>query len=273
MFRRKHHQVIAGILHQFNGDLLREHQCYFGGGTAIALLQDEYRESVDIDFLVSNKEYYRELRHLLTDTAGIYTIAKKDAKLVLARDIKADQYGIRTMIQSGDIAVKFEIVLEGRIEFDLPGPRDIVKDVATLTRLDLLASKLLANSDRWNDAAIYNRDIIDFVMLSPSKIELSSALKKAYQAYGDSVHRDLHKAINKLLTRDGWLDTCMKMLKIELPKALLWQRLNDLMRDHSQLLKSYVAIKLRVVNDNQVKKFIDEKLKNIDHILAYLKDK
>jgi hypothetical protein len=45
------------------------------------------------------------------------------------------------------------------------------------------------------------------------------------------------------------------------------------MRDHSQLLKSYVAIKLRVVNDNQVKKFIDEKLKNIDHILAYLKDK
>ena len=65
----------------------------------------------------------------------------------------------------------------------------------------------------------------------------------------------------------------MKMLKIELPKALLWQRLNDLISDHSQLLKSYVAIKLRVVNDNQVKKFIDEKLKNIDHILAYLKDK
>jgi hypothetical protein len=239
LFRRKHHQAIGNILQQLNGDLLREHRCYFGGGTAIALMKDEYRESVDIDFLISDKEHYRELRSLLTDTAGIYSIAKKGAKLVLARDIKADQYGIRTMIQSGDVVVKFEIVLEGRIVFDEPGPSNFVENIATLTKLDLLTSKLLANSDRWNDAAIYNRDIIDYVMLAPSKIELNASLKKAHLAYGNSIHRDLQKASNKLLAHDGWLEECMKMLKIDIPKALLWQKLNDLMRDHTTNEKLY----------------------------------
>ena len=169
------------------------------------------------------------MRNLLTDTAGIYAIAKEGAKLVLARDIRTDQCGIRTMLQSGDVAVKFEIVLEGRIEFDSPGPTNSIKGITTLTRLDLLASKLLANSDRWNDTAIYSRDVIDFVMLNPSKIELKAALTKAHSAYGDSVHRDLHKAINALLIRDERLEVCMKMLKIEIPKALLWQDLKDLL--------------------------------------------
>jgi Nucleotidyl transferase AbiEii toxin, Type IV TA system len=228
LFRRKHHQVIESVLDQFDGDILRKHHCYFGGGTAIALLQDEYRESVDIDFLVSSKEHYRDLRNLLTDVQGIYAIAKKGAKLILARDIMADQYGIRTAIQSMDVRVKFEIVLEGRIEFDNPGVKDFIGNITTLTRVDLLASKLLANSDRWNDAAVYSRDIIDFAMLVPNNVELKTALTKAYLAYGDSIHRDLHKALNRLLTRDGHLEECMKMLKIEIPKAFLWQRLKDL---------------------------------------------
>ncbi|MBM3349738.1 MAG: nucleotidyl transferase AbiEii/AbiGii toxin family protein, partial [Betaproteobacteria bacterium] len=30
------------------------HQCFFGGGTAITLRHGEYRESVDIDFLISD---------------------------------------------------------------------------------------------------------------------------------------------------------------------------------------------------------------------------
>jgi hypothetical protein len=252
---------------------LREHHCYFGGGTAIALLQDEYRESVDIDFLVSDKERYRELRNLLTDPAGIFAIAKEGAKLVLAREIKADQYGIRTTIQSGEVSVKFEIVLEGRIAFDEQSSRNSIENISTLTKLDLLTSKLLANSDRWNDSIVYNRDILDFVMLSPTKNEFDSALKKAYQAYGDAVHRDLNRAANKLLTQDGWLELCMNRLKIDLPKAVLWQKLNDLMRKHMKVLESNFALKLNLSSKDELKKFIDQKLKNIDHILEYLKDK
>jgi Nucleotidyl transferase AbiEii toxin, Type IV TA system len=234
LFRRKHHQIIGDILQQLNGDLLRDHHCYFGGGTAIALLQNEYRESVDIDFLVSDKDSYRELRHLLTDSQGIYAIANKQAKLILARDIKADQYGIRTVLQSGDVRVKFEIVLEGRISFAEPGPKDRIAAITTLTRLDLLSSKLLANSDRWNDDAVFSRDLIDFLMLDPSRAELNAALEKSYAAYGKSIYRDLQKAIDALLTRDGRIAECMRMLKMEIPKALLWQKL----KDTDQMLKN-----------------------------------
>jgi len=240
LYKREHHQNIANILGQFNSTLLKEHHCYFGGGTAIALLQNEYRESVDIDFLVADIASYRELRQLLTGPDGIHSIAKKTANLTLAREIRADQYGIRTSIESGNTKIKFEIVLEGRISFDIPGPSDVIGDIATLSRLDLMASKLLANSDRWNDRAIFSRDIIDLVMLNPSKEELNNALQKAYLAYGDSIHRDIHKAINALLSNEGRLEGCIKMLKIDLPKALLWQKLDDLRAAHLAILNKQI---------------------------------
>ena len=236
MYKREHHQSIANVLGQLNSDLLKEHHCYFGGGTAIALLQNEYRESVDIDFLVSDISSYRELRQLLTGPDDIRSITKKGSNLTLARAIQADQYGIRTSIESGNTKIKFEIILEGRISFDIPGPGDVIGDIATLSRLDLMASKALANSDRWNDRAVFSRDIIDLVMLNPSKEELNNALQKAYFAYGDSIHKDLHKALSTLLSSDGRLEGCMKMLKVDLPKALLWQKLDDLRVAHLAIL-------------------------------------
>ena len=45
--------------------MLREINCLFGGGTAIALRYGEYRESVDGDFMVSNVASYRALRRVL----------------------------------------------------------------------------------------------------------------------------------------------------------------------------------------------------------------
>ncbi len=205
-----------------------DHHCFFGGGTAIALLHDEYRESVDIDFLISDLEHYRALRELLTGPDGIGSITHKNMKLVLAREIRADQYGIRTVIQMGDVRVKFEIVLEGRILFEMPKDKDRVGDIATLSRTDLLASKLLANSDRWNDGSVFSRDIIDLAMLEPRKEELQRAIQKSQLAYGNSICRDLQKSIEHLLSRENELEKCMEALKMNLPRALLWQKLNDL---------------------------------------------
>jgi hypothetical protein len=36
-FERPHHQRISKVLQALNGPLLKEHECYFAGGTAIAL--------------------------------------------------------------------------------------------------------------------------------------------------------------------------------------------------------------------------------------------
>ena len=65
MYERPHHQRIARVLESLDGSLLREHGCWFGGGTAISLRLGEFRESLDIDFLVSDSAGYRELRERL----------------------------------------------------------------------------------------------------------------------------------------------------------------------------------------------------------------
>lgn len=121
-FERPHHQRIAYALRTLNGSLLRANNCLFAGGTVIALRYGEYRESVDMDFLVSDIASYRNLRRLLTGADGIAALVREDAEpLMQLREVRADQYGIRTALQVADQSIKFEIVLEGRIELSPPG--------------------------------------------------------------------------------------------------------------------------------------------------------
>ena len=67
MFIRPHHQQIAKVLESLDADLLKQHNCLFAGGTAIALRYGEYRESVHIDFLVSDLASYGHLRNLVRE--------------------------------------------------------------------------------------------------------------------------------------------------------------------------------------------------------------
>lgn len=229
MFEREHHRRIAGILEALDADKLLSQECLFGGGTAMALRYGEYRESVDVDFLVSHREGYRQLRQWLTGPEGLGAITRRGASLAPCREIRADQYGVRTMLRADGIEVKFEIVLEARIRFDAPGSDDRICGVATLTPLDMATSKLLANSDRWADDAVLSRDLIDLAMMLPSRELLAQAVAKASQAYGASVVSDLNKAIQALRQRPHRLDQCMQQMQMTgVPKALLWQRIKAL---------------------------------------------
>ncbi len=229
MFKRPHHQRIAEVLAALDGALLREHHCLFGGGTAIALRFGEYRESVDMDFMVSNLDSYRKLRHLLTTTDGVAALVRTDVPpLTQSRELRADQYGIRTMLQVAGHAIKFEIILEGRIALDTPAAKDEICGVPLLTQLDMACSKLLANSDRWADDGVFNRDVIDLAMMHPRLPLLRRAVVKAEVAYGQSILRDLDKALRRLQDRRGWLERCMQVMAIDLPKAVVWQRLRAL---------------------------------------------
>ena len=107
MFKRDHHIRIATILQSLNTDLLKMNQCYFGGGTAIALSHGEYRESVDLDFLISDRSGYQNLRGLLTGSKGINSLARAGMQLATNREIRADQYGIRTMLLVAGVEIKF----------------------------------------------------------------------------------------------------------------------------------------------------------------------
>lgn len=229
MFQRRHHRKIGRALDALDGDLLLEHDCYFGGGTAIALKHGEYRESVDLDFLVSNLDAYRALRRLLGEPPGLAAIFRRGQNAIeQAREIRADQYGIRSWLSVEGEKIKFEIVFEARIDLDSPGKTDAIAGIATLTRMDMAATKLLANSDRWADDGVFSRDLIDLAMLEMPPAALQSACIKAEGAYGPSIRRDLDKAVERMKSRDGWMERCIEKLEIELPKALLWDRIRRL---------------------------------------------
>lgn len=231
MFERPHHQRVAKVLESLDAGLLRSNACLFGGGTAMALRYGEYRESVDIDFLVSDVKGYRQLRQLATGPAGINALLRPGAALLSqAREVRADQYGVRTAVRVDGAEVKFEIVLEARIELAAPAAGDVLCGISTLGPLDMAAGKLLANCDRWSDDGVFNRDLIDLAMMGPKLPLLRQAVAKAQQAYGESVLRDLGKAIDRLQMREGWLGRCTQALAMDMPRALLWQKIRALRR-------------------------------------------
>lgn len=231
MYSRPHHQRIAHVLERLDSDVLRQHHCWFGGGTCIALRFGEYRESVDMDFLVSDLASYRELRQLLTGLNGLDPITRPGlTPLALAREVRADQYGIRTQVLMDGHAIKLEVVYEARIQLQTPSAKDTICGLGCLTPLDLATSKLLANSDRQADDGVYSRDLIDLAMMNLRMPQLLKAIDKASTAYGAAVERDLNKAIDRIEHREGWLERCMQAMAMDMPKAVLWQNIRKLKR-------------------------------------------
>ena len=231
MLRLEHHRRIATLLGQLKPELLRRHHCLFGGGTAIALRYGEFRQSVDVDLLVSDRQGYRELRQLIRRDNSLRALWKDPQHpLEENREPLTDQYGIRAGVIVTGVAIKLEIVLEGRISLERPSEEDAICGIASLTLNDLICSKLLANSDRWNDDGIFNRDLLDLAHLPLTPASWGRALAKAEEAYGDAVRTDLAKAVERLQQREGWLERCHQVLAIEAPRAALWQRLINLQR-------------------------------------------
>jgi hypothetical protein len=116
MLERPHHQRIAHVLTALDEAVLEQHGCLFGGGTCTALRFGEYRDSEDIHFVVTHASGYSELLQLLTGPRRINALLRAGAQpLVMLREMRADQYGIRTAVQMDGKAIKLKIVREVRI--------------------------------------------------------------------------------------------------------------------------------------------------------------
>jgi hypothetical protein len=205
MFDRPHHTAIARVLKALDADLLLRAEAWFGGGTAIVLTLGEYRESVDIDFLCASQDGYRRLREATFGGALDKVMAPSSGVLQL-REVRADQYGIRTQIEAEGTRIKFEILREGRI--DLSGAVDARLGVPLLSRNDMYCEKLLANADRYADTAVLSRDMIDLsMMISRWGPVPEAAWAKAEGAYGQSVRAAFDKAVT-MIRNPAWLRKC-----------------------------------------------------------------
>lgn len=205
------------LLGRLDRSFLDRCECHFGGGTRIVLDLGEYRESRDVDFLCASREGYRLLRESISEKS-LGLAGTKD--IVLAREVRADQYGIRTWLAAGEFRIKFEILRESRI--DLSGAKVAGIPLTCLDRGHAFAEKFLANADRGLDASTLSRDAVDlaFMIEGWSVESAATGLAIARGAYGAEADRKLEAVVTKLREDKAWRNRVVAGLAIEDTKTL-----------------------------------------------------
>jgi hypothetical protein len=210
---------------------LEKAQCYFGGGTQLVMSHGEFRESRDIDFLVSSTDGLRMIRETVNERS-LGALFKEG--IYLEREVRKERDAIRTFIREDENAppIKFEIILEGRITLD--GARDETLAVPILSAHCAIAEKLLANADRGRAKEHRARDVIDlaFTSLVIDDDVFRRGYELAERPYGQSIEKEL-EAVLKMLELDAkYRSLCVEDLLIEDTKALRQglQRLRALKR-------------------------------------------
>lgn len=209
MFERAHHELIRKVLEAFNTKLLLETGSLFAGGTALSLLLGEYRESRDVDFLISDPAGYQVLRKIVWNS-GLSMILPN---LPALGSVRADRYGVRAVVSVEGNPIKVEFVSENRIALTA-GP-DLVCGVPTLDRVGLYAEKLLANVDRVDDRSASGRDAIDLAaMLAHWGPIPAPSWQSVAVAYGEGVARAALVRAVTLFESDDYLSRCLQGLQM-----------------------------------------------------------
>lgn len=212
-FAREHHTAILKALRALDGDYLMETKCYFGGGTAIVLELGECRESIDIDFLCADQAGYRALRTAIAGQLNLNRLLRDGAELACLREVRADQYRLRTVICSQGTPIKLEILREKLI--DLAGEIDPCYGLPVLSRPHMYAEKRMANSDRWYQPDVASRDILDLSVMIPRWGPVpDEAWVIAEEAYGQKVREDFDKAVEKIRTPEH-IESCAEKMQID----------------------------------------------------------
>ena len=207
---RSWHRLIWRVLESLNRGLLASTKCYFGGGTRIALELGEFRESVDVDFLCSDRDGYRTLRNTIRHNS-LGEIFSDGFELM--REVRADLYGIRTFLKVNERPVKFEIISEGRIS--LTGAAVAPFPVKVLDRRSCIAEKLLAHADRGRDESTHSRDLVDLAFMAGSWPDehARAAMVAAESAYGAAVRRELAAGLARF-EDETHRGSCLESLRI-----------------------------------------------------------
>ncbi|WP_155407232.1 nucleotidyl transferase AbiEii/AbiGii toxin family protein [Yersinia thracica] len=192
-YKIKHHQIIRSVLNNFNTDFFCANSIYFGGGTRIALEIDEYRESIDVDFLCPNKASYRAVREQVTSNS-LGLLVKKEFNYI--REIAFDRYGVRTFINENNAKIKLEIVSFDN--YELVADTRKLFPVPFIDRTTCFYTKLLANSDRCLHGQC--KDIFDILAMYDAWGGIpEESIKKADEHYGPCVLINLIRSLEHLM--------------------------------------------------------------------------
>ena len=157
-FQRNHHKIVWQALQNFNSDYLQKNNILFGGGTRIALELDEFRESVDINFLCSDSQSYKAVRSQASQKSlGNLVTQEFDHP----REIRIDRDAVRCFMQIDNTIIKLEFV--ACADYQLQADKSLDLSVPILDKTSCFITKLLANADRYYDYPY--KDIFDLLMM------------------------------------------------------------------------------------------------------------
>lgn len=180
LMHRKRHEEIYEALSFFDAKFLIKNQILFGGETRVALELNEYRESIDIDFLCPNKASFRAVRQQARSTSLGQLVLKEFDYI---REIRADRDAVRCFIKIKDINIKLEFV--SFADYDLR-PYKSIFTVPCLDQHSCFLTKILANADRYADSPF--KDIFDLLAMFDAWGEIpQSAWNEADLHYGRKV--------------------------------------------------------------------------------------
>jgi len=225
VFERAHHQRISAVLRCLDGPRLLKNHCLLGGGTAIVLARDEYREAIHIELCCNSAEVYREIRRAV-DAQDPGWLFREPVQML--REPNFHRHGIRLAVLLDGTPVKIEILLENRIPFAACLPEAAIEGVWSLAEEDLVATRLMANTDRYGDDSFMSRDIIDLAMLATDGILSPAGVTKARKVYQNGIDTAFVRAKAMLLESDGRVATCMRELKMKMPPHELARRIERL---------------------------------------------
>lgn len=205
------HIKAMAVLAMANAEFLEATNCFFGGGTRIAMELGEYRDSHDVDFMCSDPDGWRTLRAQVSNRS-LGSLFRQAPELV--REVRADRYGIRTFALVDGDPVKIEIVREGHIP--LQGEKVPNLPVLAVSRASSVAQKLLANADRGIDKASECKDLIDLAFMASSWSQdiLAKGLEWAESAYGAAVRQGLAASLRLVEVDSAHWRRCLSNLAV-----------------------------------------------------------
>ena len=209
----EHHEAIRHALKKFNQSYLSEHNILFGGGTRIALELDEYRTSIDIDFLCPNKESYRAVRSQATSNSLGNLLS---TPLTFVREIRMDRDAVRTVIESKGRKIKLEIVAFDN--YNLKAAKELKWGVPIIDTDSCFITKLLANADRYREPV--KKDIIDLIkMYKAWGTPGDFVWDEVDSHYGSAGEKSLLDALDMVCDKPDVLNTTFDVCKISTDEA------------------------------------------------------
>ena len=204
-----HHAAIKSALSNFNSQYLRDNRILFGGGTRIALEIDEFRKSIDIDFVCPDKASYRAVRTQV-NTGSLGQLV--DAPFSYPREIRADRDAVRSLIKIDDTVIKLEFISFD--DYSLHAEPGLKWGVPVLDRDSCFITKLLANADRYGVEP--RKDIVDLIMMyckwgSPSE----RVWDEVDRHYGTVAMDNLMSALNIVIDNPSALNHTVQVCDMD----------------------------------------------------------